>query len=127
MRAKRLLVLAFAVLLCVVLVAGCGSKVDETKPLSDVKEEAKTMDEAQLRKMALAYKDAIMAKQKEIEALKTKLKEVPITEVLGEEAKALKADLEEIGSSLSSLKKRFQVYIDMLQDKKADLSGLELK
>ena len=70
--------------------------------------------------------DAIMAKKGDVDKLTAKLKEIPVTEMLGGEAKELKADLETLGKSLSALKDRFQVYYDKLKEKGGDLSGLEM-
>ena len=54
------------------------------------------------------------------------IKAIPITEALGEEAKSLKADLEELNSSLKALKERFDVYYNKLVELKADVSSLKL-
>jgi len=116
-------------LACTVLFfVGCGSKsdVDETKPLSEVKAEAETMTVEQLKEVAMKYKKAIEAKQPEINKLMEQLKAVPLTEALGEEAKALKADIEELNSSLKSLRERFNIYYNKLVELKADVSGLTL-
>jgi len=117
----------FAMVLCVFLVvAGCGKKADENKSVSEVKAEAETMSVEQLRKTAIAYKDAIVAKQGEITKLMEEVKKIPITEMLGEEAKALKADVDDLNESVKALKDRFEVYYDKLKEKKGDLSGLQI-
>ena len=109
------------------VLAGCSEKADETKPLSEVKAEAQDMDTAKLRGMALKYKDAIVAKQKEVAGLQDKLKEIPVTEIAGEEAKKLNESVAELAKSVKALTERFNVYYDSLKDKKGDLSGLDLK
>jgi len=105
---------------------GCGKKANENKPISDVKAEAEKMNVEQLRSMAMRYKEAITARQAEITKVTAKLKEIPITEQLGTEAKKIKADIDELNKSLSALTERFQVYYNKLKEKGADLSGLEL-
>jgi chromosome segregation ATPase len=107
---------------------GCGSKsdVDETRPLSEVKSEAETMTVEQLKDIAMKYKKAIEAKQPEINKLMEQLKAVPLTKALGEEAKTLKADIEQLNSSLKSLRERFDIYYNKLVELKADVSGLTL-
>ena len=75
------------------MLAGCGKGADETKPLSEVKAEAETMDVAQLKAMALKYKAAIEAKTGDIGQLADKLKKIPLTEALGTEAKELKSEI----------------------------------
>lgn len=116
-----------AVAMSVVLLAGCGGqKADENKPLEEVKAEAASLDTAKLEKAALAYKDAIMAKQGDVEKLMAELKEIPITEMMGDQAKELKGKAEEIKKSVSALTERYQVYVEELKAKGADLTGLEL-
>jgi len=77
-----------------------------------------------LRAMALKYKEAILAKQTEIQKVADKLKEIPVADALGQEAKQLKTDLQNLETSLKALKDRFQVYYDTLKTKGGDLSGL---
>jgi chromosome segregation ATPase len=119
-----------AVLLACTLLSfvGCGSKseVDETKPLAEVKAEAEKMTVEQLKDVAMKYKEAIEAKQPEIKKLMEQLSDIPITEKLGEEAKSLTADLEQLNSSLKSLRERFDIYYNKLVELKADVSGLKL-
>ena len=121
--------IAAILMLCTALIlAGCGSKseADETKPLSEVKAEAEKMSVEQLKDIAMQYKKAIEAKQPEVEKLMQQLAEIPITEKLGEEAKSLTADIEQLNSSLKALKERFDVYYNKLIELKADVSSLKL-
>jgi predicted nucleic acid-binding Zn-ribbon protein len=112
--------------MCQLLLCGCGSKTDEKKPISEVKAEAEKMDTGKLRTMAEAYKNAIVAKKGDIEKVTAKLKEIPATELLGQEAKDLKADIENLNQSVSALKERFEVYYQKLKEKGGDLSGLQI-
>jgi len=100
--------------------------VDVQKPVPEVQAQADTMSVENLRAMALKYKEAIVAKQAEIQKLAEKLKEIPITDALGQEAKQLKTDVQNLETSLKALKDRFQVYYDTLKKKGGDLSGLTL-
>ena len=122
--------LIMVLLACTALVfVGCGSsgsEVDEAKPISEVKAEADKMSVEQLKDIAMEYKKAIEAKQPEIEKLMQQLKEIPITQALGEEAKSLKADLEKFNSSLQALEERFDVYYKKLVELKADVTSLKL-
>lgn len=126
------------------LAVGCGKKPEEgtppstpapqtqavgvniEKPVPEVQAEAKTMSVDSLKATALKYKEAILAKQGEVEKLAAKIKEIPITEALGQEAKTLKTDLQNVETSLKALKDRFQVYYDTLKEKGGDVSGLTL-
>ena len=112
--------------LCSVIVLGCGQEADEAKPMSEVKAEAEKMDTGQLRDMAMKYKEAIVAKQADIEKVTAKLKEIPLTSMMGEEAKALKSDIANLNASITALKERFNVYYEKLKAAGGDLSGLEI-
>ena len=105
---------------------GCGKKADENKPVGEVKAEAEKMSVEKLRSMAMTYKDAITAKKGEVEKLASKLKDIPLTKMLGDEAKGLKADIDGLNKSVSALKERFEVYYDKLKEKGGNLSGLEI-
>jgi hypothetical protein len=105
---------------------GCGKKADESKPISEVKAEAEQMSVEKLRSMAMNYKDAIVAKSGEVEKIASKLKEIPLADLMGEEAKGLKADTEALNKSLSALKERFTIYYNALKEKGEDLSDLKI-
>ncbi len=100
--------------------------VDEAKPVSEVKTQAETMDTTQLRATALAYKEIIVAKKAELEKLAGQLKEIPVTDLLGEKAKLLKTDIDSLTKSIDALKERFDVFYAKLKEKSGDLSGLQL-
>ena len=107
--------------------AGGGAKtasVDTEKPVSEIQAQAETMPVDNLKAVALKYKEAILAKQGEIEKLTAKIKEIPIAEALGEKAKTLKTELQNLQTSLTALKDRFQVYYDTLKKKGGDVSNL---
>jgi len=124
MKTVKEAVLCCLIALCLFAILGCGKKADENKPISEVKAEAEKMDTTGLRDMAVVYQKAIAAKTSELEKLTAKLKDIPVTEVMGNEAKELKADIENLNKSLSALKERFEVYYQNLKDKGGDLSGL---
>jgi hypothetical protein len=111
---------------CSLLILGCSEKADEAKPISEVKAEAEKMSAADLKAVAMKYKDAITAKTGEVEKLTAKLKEIPVAEALGKEAKQIKAEMETLTKSVSSLKERFQIYYDKLKEKAGDLSSLKI-
>jgi hypothetical protein len=100
--------------------------VDIQKPVAEVQAEAQTMTVDDLKATALKYKEAIVNKQADVEKLFTKIKEIPITEALGQEAKTLKTDLKSLETTVSALKERYQVYYNTLKEKGGDLSGLTL-
>jgi len=97
---------------------------DVQKPVNEVQTQAQGMSVDSLKATVLAYKNAIATKQGEVEKLVAKIKEIPLTEALGEQAKTLKGDLANLETSVKALKDRFQVYYDALKQKGGDLSGL---
>ena len=125
MKTKLLLTVALTAVVMLTL-AGCGSKADENKPMSDVKAEAESMSVEKLKATAMAYKKAIEAKKPELEKITAKLKEIPFTEALGNEAKSLKSEIDTLSKSARSLKERFDVYYGKLKELKADVSDLTL-
>lgn len=105
-------------LLAAVLLAGCGgSGANENKPIDQVAAEAAAMSQAELQKMVDKYEAAVAGKMAEIDALKVKIKEIPLTDMMGEKATALKGNLDEITQSLTALKDRLAVYAKELQAK----------
>ena len=105
---------------------GCGKSVDENKPVSEIKAESEQMNVAALRDMAMAYKEKIVAQKDEIEKIAAKVKEIPIANMLDEEAKKLQTDIKNLNASISNLKERFGIYYNKLKEKNGDLSGLSL-
>ena len=115
------------VALCLLVLHGCGGKkASESKPISEAKTEAEKMDAGQLRNMAMTYKEAIVAKKVDLDKVVAKLKEIPIAKMVGDETKQLKTDIDNLTTSISALKERFEVYYQKLKEKSGDLSGLEL-
>lgn len=105
-------------LVLVAMLAGCGgSKIDENKPIDQVAADAAKMGQAELQKMVDTYQAAIADKSKEVEALMAKVKEIPLSEMMGDKAKALKGDLSEIQTSIGKLKDQMAVYAKELSKK----------
>ncbi len=117
-------ILCCALVLCSLVLLGCGKKADESKPISEVKAEAGQMDIDELKSIAMKYKEAILAKEPEIKKLADQLKELPLAKKLGTEGKEIKAELDALNKSAAALKERFRVYYNKLKEKGGDLSGL---
>jgi uncharacterized coiled-coil DUF342 family protein len=111
---------------CLLSFTGCGKKADESKPIADVQAEAGKMNVEQLKAKAVEYKDAIVAKKAELEKVAAKLKEIPLTQQMGAEAKALQGDLANLNKSVVALTERFQVYYNKLKEMGGSVSGLEI-
>ena len=114
------------IVLCSLVLLGCSQQADENKPLSEVKAEAEKMDTSQLRDMAMKYKEAITAKNVELEKIIAQLKEISPTEALGEQARSIKEKMSGLTTSVNALKERFEVYYQKLKEKGGDTSGLEI-
>jgi hypothetical protein len=97
--------------------AGGGGSVSESRPVSEIAAEAKNMAVAELQNIVAKYKQVIAVKQVDIQALQAKIKEIPLTQLLGEEAKKLKTDISTIAASVSALTERMNVYIQELKAK----------
>lgn len=153
MKMNRGTILSFVFSVTMLMAAGCGKHHDEEKspapaagtetktaapaqavsvdadvqkPIGEVQTQVQNMTVESLRATAVAYKDAILAKQADVDKLVAKVKEIPLTEALGEEAKSLKGDLANLETSVKALKDRFQVYYDTLKQKGGDVSGLAI-
>ena len=126
MKNPKTITFYFLLVLCSLVLLGCGAKADEDKPLSEVKAEAEQMNVEKLRQMALAYEEAILAKRGEVEKLSAELKGIPVAKMLGSEAKEIKAEIENLNKSISALKERFGVYYNKLKEKGGDLTGLKI-
>ena len=126
----RKAILTTILLMCVILLQSCGKngsqKVDENKPIAEIKAEAVKMNVEQLRSIAMKYKDALMAKQDEVTKLTDSLAKIPLTEKLGEEAQALTGDIDNLMKSVSALRERFQIYYDQIKQKGGELKDLTL-
>jgi len=119
--------------MCVLLLQSCGKKagsgsqkVDENKPIAEIKAEAVKMNVGQLRSIAMKYKDALMAKQDDVTKLTDSLAKIPLTEKLGKEAQALTGDIDNLMKSVSALRERFQIYYDQIKQKGGELKDLTL-
>jgi len=117
MRKKIVVLMLFAFLTMAIF--GCSGSVDENKPLSEVKTEARGMSAKELQSMIDKYKAAIDARIAEIQVLKDKIKEIPFTQMLGEDAKMLKKEAGEFKDSLKALQERMKLYVKELEKQAA--------
>lgn len=103
-------------LIVAALLAGCGGGgVDEAKSVEQVTAEAAEMGQAKLQKMVDQYETVIAGKKTELEALTAQLKELSISELMGEKAKSLKAEMGDLTTSLNTLKDHLAVYVKQLE------------
>ena len=106
----------WTVLACAVLAAGlltgCGSGVDENKPLSEVKAEAATLDEAALKAKIADCEKFLAEKKAELEKVAAKIKEIPLDKILSEESKNLKDQTAKLTESIKKVSDQMKVYVD---------------
>lgn len=102
------------------------SQVNLDKSVADLKAEAEKMDIASLTAVAGKYKDAILAKQSQFSAISEKLSAIPMTQRLGDEAKQLTAEAQQITESLKALTDRFNVYVNAIKAKGGNVSDLSV-
>jgi Skp family chaperone for outer membrane proteins len=107
-------------LMIVAMLTGCGgsSTIDENKPVSQIAADASKMGQAELQTMVTKYEAAIAGKGKEVEALMAKVKEIPLTEMMGDKAKTLKDDISKVKTSIDKLKDQMAAYAKELASKK---------
>ena len=122
----RNIILYSLLVMCLSALFGCGKKADENKPIAEVKAEAEQMNTKELRAMALAYKEAMMAKQKNVKKLNARLGLIRTTEMPSKKDQRLIADIYSLNKSISALTERFRIYYNKLKEKGGDVSGLEL-
>lgn len=103
-----------------------GFYVDENRPLFATRAEAMSMDNGSLREAALNYRDLISVKQSELVDLTGKLEEMPFTDPFGRRTFTTEADIGELMESILALSERHRIYLDVLEMRGLDTSGLGL-
>jgi len=99
---------------------GCGKKkADPNKPVTEVQAEAEKMDAKQLQAMVDSYTEALNAKKADVEKIIAKLQKVPLTEMVGEDAKNMKTDIDSVNKTIAALNERMKIYSDKLVEKSA--------
>jgi uncharacterized coiled-coil DUF342 family protein len=148
MKTFKIISLCTALIFCSLSVFGCRKKADEsekaqetakveeikkvaqalkadvTTAINEIKAEVGKLNVQQLRETALQYQQLIQSKTSELDKINNQLKEMDLTKALGDEAKDLRAEFENITKSISALKERFRIYYDKLKEKGGDLTGL---
>ncbi len=100
-----------------VLLAGCGETASETRPVTEIRQEAADMTVAGLERMAQRYRAALNAKEVQLTALQDSLKDIPVSQLLGEEARAIKSDIDKISGSIRALTERMNIYLMEIQSR----------
>lgn len=108
------------------LVAGCGSKPDSSKPIDQVRQEAEKMNLSQLEKTAQSYAKEIQKQAAGMEQVQNKLKDLKPTELFSDKAKNIKDEASKIGGQVSALTERYNVYVEQFQKAGGDLSKVKI-
>ncbi|NQU94886.1 MAG: hypothetical protein HQ549_01470 [Candidatus Omnitrophica bacterium] len=114
---RKIVKIILPIVLMSFILTGCGGGVSENKPISEVKAEAKTMSLDQLKATVAKYKAAIESKKAEIDKLTAAIRKIPVTQMLGDEAKKLKGDIQNVSISVKALTERLNVYAQALRSK----------
>jgi TolA-binding protein len=118
--------LRVAVLLCAAaLPVGCSQKADPRRPLEKVRQEAASMNAAQLELRARAYVDEIEKQRAEIQKIQEKIRKMPLDKVF--DNNFLQNDIKKIGRKAEALFERYLIYVNALKEKGGDLDKVRLK
>ena len=107
----------FPVILMGLMLSGCGGGASEDKPVTEVKSEAQTLSIEQLKSIIAKYEAAIESKKTLIAQLTAQLKDIPMAQMMGEEAGKIKADIASATASIKALSERLNVYLQALKSK----------
>ena len=99
---------------------------DLNQSVEEIRQKVSGFDKTQLLAYANQYKDVILEKKDQLMALTEQVKSLSMTEMLGEKGKVLKDQLEKYTDQLNSLKARYSIYLDKLQEFGVDLSAYGL-
>jgi len=107
---KKVCLAVICLVVAAMMVTGCSSGVNEKKPVAEVQQEAKTMNATQLKSTVDKYQQAIEVRKADIVGLQNRLKEIPVTQLMGDEARAIKEDVGQITASIKALSERMKIY-----------------
>jgi uncharacterized coiled-coil DUF342 family protein len=107
------------------VLSGCGGGADVDVSVADVEKDSTSMSVDELKAKASEYKAAIATKLEQIEPLTAKLKEIPLAQQMGEEAKGLQADIAAINDDVAALKERLNVYLEALKEHGITVSDIK--
>jgi hypothetical protein len=103
-----------------------AAEIDLTSSLDTLKEKAKQMSIDALKATAEKYKAQILSTQGDLSTKTDLLSKIPAMDKLGPEAQALTKDIQNLTSSLTALKDRLMIYVDILKAKGVDISSFKL-
>ncbi len=101
-------------LLVPVLLVGCGAAVEELDAGAEMAVTNETVEITELQKIVGEYEAAVVEKIAELEALKEKVREIPIGEMVDEQTKVFKGAVEEVADSLGKMMEDLAGHLDEL-------------
>ena len=114
---KSRMILAAAALCGAMFLAGCGNNVDENKTPAQIQSEAAKMSVEDIQKVVAEYQKAIEKKASEIAKETDKLAKIPLAEQLGDDAKAIRAEIAKLTESMNKLKANAEAYLQEIKAK----------
>ena len=126
MKKHVLLTASFGLLILAASIAGCSKRVDANKPLDQVQAEVQNMNLKQLESNARAYAKEITSKNSEVQKATQQIKTINPTEIFSEKAKGLKDQISKLGSEVSALSQRYEVYAKKFQELGGNLENIKV-
>jgi chromosome segregation ATPase len=105
------------VLAAVVLLTGCSDEINEDKPIAQVEAEAAKMKPEKLKAKVAEYEALLAEKSAGVKDIEKQIKELSISELMGDKANSLKAEMSSLTTSLDKLGKQMDVYAKELAAK----------
>jgi hypothetical protein len=103
------------------------TKVDETKARADIEKELAEMQVDEVRRIAEAYRDAILKKRAEADTARKAIEAMPAEEKTGTEGRRATKKIAAAEKSDKALRERLDIYSVRLREKGVDTSGLALE
>ncbi len=99
---------------------------DLNQSVEEIQQKVAGFDQTQVLAYVDQYKAVLLEKKDQIAELTGQLKSLPMTEMMGDKAKALKDQIAQYGDQFSGLKDRYSVYLQKLEEFGVDLSSYTL-
>ena len=99
---------------------------DLNQSVEQIQEKVAQFDKTQVLAYADQYKTVLLEKKDQIADLTGQMKDLSMTEMMGDKAKALKEQIAQYSEQLDGLKDRYSVYLNKLEEFGVDLSAYTL-
>lgn len=99
---------------------------DLNQSVEQIKEKVAGFDKTQVLAYVDQYKSVLLEKKGQIADLTGQLKDLSMTELMGDKAKVLKDQITQYSDQFSGLKDRYSIYLQKLEELGVDLSAYTL-